>query len=76
MLTNEMLLNIVLKPTVFFGMPSFKKNEWQALLKIQEYPCKQLQSLGPQYRCLGFAWVYNALERHLEVCICTSSSLE
>ncbi|ONM08620.1 Anthranilate synthase beta subunit 1 chloroplastic [Zea mays] len=38
-----------------------------ALLKIQEYPCKQLQSLGPQYRCLGFAWVYSALERHLEV---------
>lgn len=25
MLTNEMLLNIVLKPTVFFGMPLFKK---------------------------------------------------
>lgn len=80
MLTYEMLLYTILKPAVFYAYAFFvfflTKLEWQALLKIQEYPCKQLQSLGPLYRCLGFAWVYNALERHLEVCICTSSSLE
>uniref|UniRef100_A0A0D9VY91 anthranilate synthase n=1 Tax=Leersia perrieri TaxID=77586 RepID=A0A0D9VY91_9ORYZ len=38
-----------------------------AHLKIQEYPCKQFKILDLLHHCLGFAWVYSALERHLEV---------
>uniref|UniRef100_A0A0D9VY92 anthranilate synthase n=1 Tax=Leersia perrieri TaxID=77586 RepID=A0A0D9VY92_9ORYZ len=46
---------------------SFTYNLCQAHLKIQEYPCKQFKILDLLHHCLGFAWVYSALERHLEV---------